>query len=78
MENIEHDWRYVESRLGAPHVPLPLIHASDVAKERVLAKQTIKFDKASAGTAFSNLTRAVCDYYKSDFNCFGYDADMCS
>jgi hypothetical protein len=77
LENVEKDWKFVEERLGVAHVPLPVIHASDLAKERVMAKQMIKFDAVSAARRFSNLTALVCQYYKADFDCFGYDDAVC-
>jgi hypothetical protein len=77
LENAAADWMYVEERLGVAHVALPVIHSSDSAKERVMAKDMIKFDQAGADLKFSNLTRQACEYYESDFECFGYDNSLC-
>ena len=77
LENADNDWRYVERRLRVPHEPLPVIHASDTVKERVWAKQVIRFAPASAAPAdpFAELTRRACEYYRGDFACFGYEKE---
>jgi len=74
LENIQADWRFVEQRLGVAHEPLPRIHSSDTAAERVKAKLMLEF---AVEGRFAHLTRAVCDYYRSDFECFGYDDALC-
>jgi len=74
LENIEADWKFVEQRLGVAHEPLPRIHSSDNAAERAKAKRMLEF---AATGRFANLTRAVCEYYRGDFECFGFDDALC-
>jgi hypothetical protein len=77
LENLDQDWQFVEKNLMVPHIPLPVIHSSDTAKERVAAKEMLKFDPVSdTKSRFAKLTRRVCDYYRNDFVCFGYMKEM--
>lgn len=81
VENMESDWREIERRLNVPHQPLPIIHASAVSNEHLYAKKHLKFDPVpepgKKGSRFSPLTAKVCEYYASDFDCFGYDRRLC-
>lgn len=77
LENLDEDWKYIEQRLGVPHLPLPVIHSSDTVKERIWAKEMVKFVPVSrTDSPFSKLTKRVCEYYHADFVCFGYDDEL--
>lgn len=82
LENIDEDWKYVEKMLNIPSTPLPFVHsASDKSWNGHSLKQDIsrlQFDPVSSATSkFSDLTKRVCEYYRSDFVCFGYDDSPC-
>lgn len=80
LEHMEEDWKYVESQLGIPHSPLHMVHSSEDGAWSHWPKHEVsklKFDPVSSGTEYSELTRQVCKYYESDFDCFGYDDTLC-
>ena len=73
LENVEEDWKVIESIINVPHHPLPVIHSSDTSKERLKAKKFLHFPHISnTSDRFSKLTKKVCEYYAGDFECFGY------
>jgi hypothetical protein len=76
LENLDQDWRYVEQVLNIPHQELPVIHSSSQIK--TTPKRSLQFDAPSSNERFSPLTKQVCEYYKSDFACFGYDDSICN
>ena len=71
LENLDADWKYVERQLKLSHQSLPVIHSSG-------PKRQLPFDAPSKSGRFSTLTREVCDYYRADFVCFGYDDSICN
>lgn len=86
LESVDEDWRTIESKLGLEHKPLPVIHAAGGAgwvkraktdPPTITSKQLLGRYEADPRPAFKQLTREVCEYYKSDFECFGYDRSPC-
>lgn len=82
LENINEDWRYIETKLGIEHAPLPVIHASAKQKrasaDEVLIKSKEILGRFEENSNFDALTRQVCDYYEADFLCFGYSSTACN
>jgi len=76
LENLDNDWPFVEQVLNIPHQDLPVIHSSKTSPNPI-PKRSIKFDPPSSNARFSELTKEVCDYYRADFACFGYDDSIC-
>lgn len=72
LEEVDQDWRYIEHRLQLPHIDLPVIHS---AGEDSITKKMLK--RFELNPAMKDLTQSVCEYYKSDFDCFGYDSSPC-
>lgn len=80
LENLDADWKFVENQLKLPHQPLLVIHSANDAAEYVEAKKLIlpPLQSHDENTKkFKALTEQVCNYYKVDFACFGYDAEFC-
>ena len=74
LENAEQDWDVIQDRLGlSPKLKLPVVHSSNAGKERLIVKQTIDFKAAE----MKPLVEKVCEYYRQDFECFGYDDSVC-
>lgn len=79
IENLDEDWKYVESRLNITHEELPVYHSSsNLPKSPKVAK--LSYDPVSKApiSKWAELTKQVCSYYQSDFDCFGYDQSLCS
>jgi hypothetical protein len=75
LENLEEDWHYVERVLKLSHQDLPVIHSS--SSTPAAPKRQLVFDPPSKSSRFSVLTKQVCEYYRADFVCFGYDDSVC-
>jgi len=74
LDNLDEDWKYVEMKLGLPHRPLPKAGESSSKKHQ----RKLHFDAVTDfDSQWSSLTKQVCDYYQSDFDCFGFNRTLC-
>lgn len=83
MDTIEEDWRFIQLKLNVSQKALLRNWASLYGKlngrnARDEIKTAIQFDRVTSyDSPWSLLTKHVCDYYKPDFDCFGFDTTLC-
>lgn len=72
IDDMDDDWKFIEMKLGLPHRPLPSRTSGKPQKSKLTFDPVTDFD-----SPWSMLTKHVCDYYQSDFDCFGFNRTLC-
>jgi hypothetical protein len=75
LDKLEEDWKFVEQKLNITHRPIPALRLN-----QKFGKSVPKLTFAPVtdyDSPWSLLTKHVCDYYQSDFDCFGFNKTLC-